>query len=69
MNSPSYKSAPFELKTTVLQSVLLSAGYTWNEAEMIDLQLAISEEIKSAYQHGLKLLDKYKDNFKGLDHL
>lgn len=69
MNNPTYKDAPFQLKTTVLQSVLLSAGYEWNESEMTDLMQAIGEEVKSAYQHGLKLLDKYKDNFKGLNKI
>jgi len=69
MNNPTYKNAPFELKTTVLQSVLLAAGYKWDEHEMADLMLAIGAEVKAAHQHGLKLLDKYKDHFKGLDHL
>lgn len=69
MNNPTYKNAPFDLKTVALQAVLLSAGYKWNEPEMIDLMQAIGLEVKDAYEHGLKMLDKYKNNFKGLNQL
>jgi len=69
MNNPAYKNAPFDLKTRALQAVLLSAGYKWDEHEMTDLMWAIGAEIKAANEHALKMLDKYKDHFKGLDHL
>lgn len=69
MNNPAYSKAPFDIKTVALQAVLLSAGYKWNEPEMIDLMQAIGLEIKDAYEHGLKMLDKYKDQFKGLNQL
>ena len=69
MNNPQFSQAPFELKTNALKSVLLVCGYKWNEEEMTDIMWAIGAEIKAENQNALKMLDKYKDQFKGLDHL
>lgn len=69
MNNPAYNEAPFDLKTKALQSVLLVAGYTWNEDEMTDIMQAIGKECEDANKAGLKMLDKYKHLFKGLGKL
>ena len=66
MNNPTYGNAPFEIKTKALQAVLLVAGYDWNEEEMTDIMQAIGKEIEDAQKASLKMLDKYKNQFKGL---
>ena len=69
MNNPAFASAPFDLKTKALQSQLMLCGYEWNENEMIDIMNAINSATQEASQGALKLLSKYKINFKDLAHL
>jgi hypothetical protein len=69
MLNPALKDVPFDIKTKALQSVLLVAGYQWDENEMTDLMAAISAETKAGNQSALALLGKYGNMFKGLNKL
>lgn len=69
MLNPQLQNVPFNIKTSALQSVLLAAGYTWDELEMTDLMQAISAETKAGMQNALGILGKYGSALKGLDKL
>ena len=66
MNNPQLQNAPLEIRTKALQSVLLVAGYEWNENEMTDLMNSVTAETNSGMQSALKMLDKFGFAMKGL---
>lgn len=69
MNNPAFANAPLELRTKAVQTTLLTCGYKWNEHEMTDLVDSITAEITHFNQSTLKMLDKYKIDFKNLKQL
>ena len=69
MNNPAYANAPFELKTKAIQATLKICNYDWNDDEMTDLVDSITNEIAHFNQSTLKMLDKYKIDFRSLPKL
>jgi len=69
MLNPALKDVPFNIKTKALQSVLLVAGFRWDEEEATDMMQAIDMQIKAGSQAAMGMLGKYGHLLKGLDKL